>query len=169
MKVKQRQPTCLEIESIVARLWGYRQNIIVPNVSWGAGVHECDLLILSKAGYATEIEIKISKKDLKKDSEKKHRHESDKIRYLYFAIPEKLLNCLDLVPQRAGIIAISQYPDPDHGFRGEVLRHPEVNEKARKWTEAERINLGRLGCMRIWTLKSTLIGHINSKNSTPVS
>lgn len=40
--------TCTQIETLVARKWNFRQNIIVPNVSWGLKIHECDLLIASK-------------------------------------------------------------------------------------------------------------------------
>lgn len=161
---KKRVPTCMEIEMIVSRLWGWRTNVIVPNISWGAGVHECDLLILSKAGWATEIEIKVSRSDLKKDAEKKHAHSSDKIKYLYFAIPNTLLNCLEFIPERAGVIIITAYENEKYeGYHGEVFRHPEVNTSAKKWTEVERVNLGRLGCMRIWSLKQALIGQINDK------
>lgn len=56
----------LEIETAIAMKLDIRKHIIVPNISWGAGLHECDLLVINKSGYATEIEIKISKSDLKK-------------------------------------------------------------------------------------------------------
>ena len=73
--------TTHKIEVALANHFNYRLNLIVPNISWGAFIwHECDLFIVSKAGYCTEIEIKISKSDLKKDFEKKHNHESDKIK-----------------------------------------------------------------------------------------
>lgn len=63
----------IELEIAIMEYFGIRQNLIVPNVSWGMnGLHECDVLILSKAGYATEVEIKISKPDLLKDRDKKH-------------------------------------------------------------------------------------------------
>ena len=64
-----------------------RRELVVPNVHWGADVHECDLFLLSKSGYAIEIEIKISKADLIQDSKKKHGHVNYKIKQLYFAIP----------------------------------------------------------------------------------
>lgn len=164
MKEKKRVATCLEIEKACAVIWGWRQNMIVPNISWGAGIHECDLLVLSKAGWATEIEIKVSRSDLKKDAEKKHGHDSKKIKYLYFAIPDKLLNCIEFIPERAGIIAV--YDNGSYGFRATVHRQPEANKEATKWTDKDRSNLGRLGCMRIWQLKSTVIGLINDRRLT---
>jgi hypothetical protein len=52
-----------EMEVELGRYFNYRQNIIVSNVSWGLGIHECDLLIITKSGYATEVEIKVSLSD----------------------------------------------------------------------------------------------------------
>ena len=74
-------PTLYEMECAVARYMDFRTNLVVPNVSWGFEVHECDLLIVTKTGYAYEVEIKRSKADLKKDIEKKHGHNS---RGVYF-------------------------------------------------------------------------------------
>jgi hypothetical protein len=43
-----------EIEFIVANQWlDWRSQIVVPNISWGANIHECDLIALNKNGYAT--------------------------------------------------------------------------------------------------------------------
>lgn len=43
----------------------YRRNTVVPNAYWGLGLTwEADLLVISKAGYLTEVEIKVSKADL---------------------------------------------------------------------------------------------------------
>ena len=38
-----------QIESTVARFYGYRRNMIVPNVSWGSAL-EVDLVVLRKSG-----------------------------------------------------------------------------------------------------------------------
>ncbi len=153
-------PTCTEIEHCLAQEWGPRQNIIVPNVSWGLGIHECDLLIASKSGWATEIEIKVSRADLKKDAGKGHGHISNKIKWLYFALPEALENCLDLVPAHAGVIIIRNnfregYSIPRHS--AEFVRSPTPNQAARKLDDDEMKQLMRLGCLRIWTLKQSVI------------
>lgn len=66
----------LQCEVAIMKHFGIRANLIVPNVSWEIyslpfrTLHECDILILSNSGYATEVEIKISKADLLKDREK---------------------------------------------------------------------------------------------------
>lgn len=60
-----------DIEIAIAKMFNYRMNVIVPNVSWGLGLRcECDLLIVSQRRYATEIEIKVSKSDIKADKKK---------------------------------------------------------------------------------------------------
>ena len=46
-----------------------RTDIVIPNLSWGLLNHEADLAIINKSGYLTEIEIKRSYQDLKKDFE----------------------------------------------------------------------------------------------------
>ena len=46
-----------EIQALLANYWGIRNNIIVPNVSWGMLDYEADLLIMNKTGYVTEIGI----------------------------------------------------------------------------------------------------------------
>jgi len=66
--------TTIEIEERVAQYFGPRECIIVPNISWGINIHECDLLIIRKSGYGIEVEIKISKSDLIADAKKGHHH-----------------------------------------------------------------------------------------------
>jgi len=97
--------TTQQIEVAVARKFGARQNIIVPNVSWGMNIHECDLMIIRPSGFAVEVEIKTSMSDLKKDFLKKHKHESVMIKEFYYAFPKEMLEKgIKLIPEKAGII-----------------------------------------------------------------
>lgn len=141
--------TARDIELAIASWLGIRTHIIVPNVSWGLNLHECDILAVSKSGYATEIEIKISASDLRADMKKGHQHDSPIIRYLYFAMPAKLSKYAELVPQRAGIIIVEN---------GSCLvtRNCQVNSLARKLDVEEQLQVARLGVMRIWNLKASL-------------
>jgi hypothetical protein len=164
---------CIEIEESVSRLFGIRQNIIVPNISWGAGLHECDLLIINKSHYATEIEIKVSKADLKKDLLKEHGHKSDMIKELYYAMPSKLIEyAKTILPETVGLIGceLTEYNHNYHQVQGEgdlkydtdidVIASIERKAKSnggRKLTEKEVLNIARLGTMRIWNLKKKLI------------
>lgn len=130
-----------------------RLNLIVPNVYWGMGLdYECDLLCVTPSGYATEIELKVSKGDIKKDLIKRHQHDSKIIRRFFYGVPWSLKDC-DLIPVDAGIIAAK--PDDCWGSV-KIIRPARVNKFSRKITEGERFKLMELGCMRIWGLKQKI-------------
>ena len=90
--------TLYEIEIALAKMsvFNYIKNIIAFNVN-GIGHslligHECDMLILSKSGYLTEIEIKRSWEDFKADFKKKHQHESNGIiKTFMYCIPISII------------------------------------------------------------------------------
>lgn len=146
-----------DIEIAVAKKFNFRRNIIVPNVSWGLlKYHEADLLIVTKSGYATEIEIKVSASDIRADLKKKHGHVDHKIKYVYFAVPEELAGHAD-IPRHFGLISVSNYG------RCTILRRSESNRSAVKLTEKEINHLLHLGCMRIWLLKKKIIKLRNMK------
>jgi len=153
--------TCLDMEVALAAWIGPRSHVIVPNVSWGLMLtHECDILSLSRAGYATEIEIKITKSDLIRDKLKRsgHRsggHWSPIIRYLYFAMPDTMSACIEHVPQEAGVLLVDS-SGRDDVSRVQVLRRPRHNPRAKPFTPAQRLKLAELGTMRIWRLKEQL-------------
>lgn len=161
----------LDIEIAMMKHIGIRQNCVVPNVSWGiSNLHECDLLSLSQSGYATEIEIKITKADLIKDKEKSHGHNHNHIKYLWFAVPEKLSEiAMDHIPERAGLYVLDKhyitydlYPSrgkiPYHRVRYNIktVREAMVNKSAHKWSDKERLDLFRLGTLRILGLKESV-------------
>lgn len=159
--------TASDVEIRVARLFNYRANLIVPNVSWGLHLrHECDLLIVSPARYATEIEIKVTASDIRADNKKKHRHLSNKIRMLYFAVPDYLAGCGDL-PEDAGLISVDS-----EGIKpgmAKIVRRPRFNKLARPLSEAEYLKLAELGCMRIWSLKEHILLLKEKRNATKVA
>ena len=156
------------MEVALAAFFNYSINLIVPNVHWGMNMHECDLLMVSKAGYCTEIEIKISRADLKNDAKKRHGHFSNRIKYLYFAIPTYLEHCIELVPERAGIVTVrpgtqtATIEGSTYLFepRCKIIRRPRPS-KATKMTDRERYKVARLGAIRIWNLKRKIINHNN--------
>lgn len=155
VKSKQKIST-LDIELAVVKYLNPRQNLIVPNISWGLDIHECDLLSLSQSGYATEIEIKISRQDLINDIKKTHNHVSPKIKYLYFATPEHLLtDAVAHVPKAAGIIVVRDSASYPGQFTCVIMRKPQSNCRY-KLSDAERYQVARLGTMRIWNLKGKL-------------
>lgn len=145
---------CSEIEIAVAKMFGYRGNVIVPNVIYGAGLHECDLLVINKNNYATEVEIKVSKQDLKADFKKKHGHQNIKIKHLYYAIPDYLLqDAISLIPHtHAGIIVCTRYPS-NPGVYAKIHRKALRFGEFRAMTHQEVANIGRLAAIRMWNLK----------------
>jgi hypothetical protein len=155
--------TTSEIEIAIARYFDTTKNIIVPNISWGMFPYELDLCILNcKSFYASEVEIKISKSDLKRDLKKHHNHDRNRnlIKYLWFAIPEKLLDCIEFVPDHAGILYVNK------NGRVYLKREAVANSLARKWDVQNSYKLARLGTLRIWKLKEIILGKVKYKGRT---
>jgi len=154
---KKNVITTLEMEVAIARLFGIRRNLIVPNISWGLDLHECDLLIVRKSGYAVEVEIKRTKYDLLNDFKKKHNHIDRKNRIVefYYAIPEHIYEkCKDFIPKEFGIIVCYQL---DFNFiKAEIKRKSKRKKNVNKFTDDEINKVANLGCMRIWKLKEKL-------------
>lgn len=140
--------TTADIECGLANYFRPRVNMLIPNVSWGFGIHECDVLVITKSGYLYEVEIKISASDLKRDADKPHKHESKKIKNLYFAIPYYLLSLIDYIPARAGVLSFSKRPMPL------LIREP-ISQPVHKITDKELLTLYRLAALRVWDLKMT--------------
>jgi hypothetical protein len=159
-KPKEKVVTTIEMEEAISRLFGIRTNIIVPNISWGLpGMHECDVFIVKKSGYAVEVEIKRTKADLLADFKKKHDHSDVRIREFYYALPEKLLEtCTELIPEHAGIISCykSQWATRNDIY-ATIKRKATIRKDARKLTQEEQFKVAKLGTMRIWSLKNKII------------
>lgn len=148
-----------EFECALARHLNTRMNLIVPNVFWGLGLnYEADLVVVKSSGWAYEIEIKTSKQDLKADKKKKfYAHCSNKFKYLYFAVPEDLVNvAVELIPERSGLFSVKS-----NGMVS-LIRPPKINKNARKLTEKEIIKLGSLSNMRMWNLKEQNLRRMNN-------
>lgn len=149
--------TTEEIETRLAGRFNYRQNIVVPNVSWGINLHECDLLVIRKSGYAIEVEIKVSKSDLKADAKKGHNHidRFNRLKELWFAIPEYMQDCIELIPENAGIIILSR-STYDYGLDSRTIRKAQINRNSKQFSADEMLKVAHLGAMRIWDLKRKL-------------
>ena len=151
----------LDIEIAVAHHFDWLRNIIVPNVSYGWGLrYEADMVIVTKAGYAQEVEIKCTRGDIKADLKKQHSHDSNRFRRLWFAVPEKLADNPN-IPERAGILAVI---DGVYGMSVKTVRGGFINRQAIKMEDYHVRKLLELGVMRVWSLKE----HVRNKyKSTP--
>lgn len=145
------------MEVAVAKLIGWRQHTIVPNVSWGLGLrHEADMLVLDKSNRLTEVEIKISKSDLKADLSKRHGHASSIISRLVYAVPDDLVEIASqILPNSVGIISV-RWDGYIGAFKAKWVRNCKHN-KTRRPDDKQIIKMAQLGCMRIWSLKERLI------------
>jgi hypothetical protein len=146
--------TAPDIEILIARHFNYRTNIIVPNVSWGLGLlYEADLVVLRPSGYAVEVEIKISRSDIKADLNKRHCHDSIYFRELYFAVPSDIADDPN-IPERAGILAIGTSKNGVETIK--KMRPAKIYKQAKRWDQKKIDKLLHLGSMRIWGLKENL-------------
>lgn len=150
--------TTPELERAVVELINPRLNAVVPNISWGLGLrHEADLLVLDKQNRFTEIELKISKSDLKADFKKGHGHYSNFISRLVYAVPVELLDLAEeLVPKHCGIIVADWRSKYVFGLDSPVdyvaawwHRIPR-HDPSKRPNEKQIMKFLRLGTIRIW-------------------
>ena len=148
--------TVKDIQSLLAEYFGIRNNIIVPNVSWGLLEYEADLLIMNKTGYVTEIEIKRSWSDFLADFKKDdNAHKSELIYQFWYCVPDELYSkCMDKLKEvypdsldRPNIISYSE--SGVLNFHGKSASYCRGNH--RKLFLEEQLKLARLGTMRYWS------------------
>lgn len=156
---KNDKYTASRMELAISDYFGVRQNVVVPNVSWGLpGLnHEADLLVLRDSGWAEEIEIKVSASDIVKDKSKHNgmgHVSSCLIHKLWFAVPMHLSSHID-IPDRAGILGVVY--DMIRGKDVVVcVRGPKITPGSRKLKQVEILKVLRLSNMRVWSLKRKL-------------
>jgi len=149
------------LEIAVARYFDYRQNLIVPNVSWGFGIsYEADMFLVRPSNFIEEIEIKVSMADLKKDKlkDKWGKQFVKTLKKFWYCIPEDLEKHKDKIyqeiPDFAGVL-VAEYDNDRKRYYISVLRQAKLNKNAVRITDKQRYNLARLGCMRVWSLKES--------------
>ena len=140
-----------EIEYAISRTktFNFLTNDVLINISWGFLYHEADMLVVSKSGYISEIEIKRSVADLKLDFKKKHTHSSQIINKFYYAVPKSLVEkTKELLKENNRIAGIISYTED----KKIIVEENAPNLKKRKITDIERLKLLRLGNMKIWKM-----------------
>jgi hypothetical protein len=149
---------------------------VVPNLSWGWGLnYEADLIAVSAARLAVEIEIKVSRSDLRADAQKdkwKPRMGGpvaldSRISRFFYAVPMALVPDVEKLEggfPGAGIIGV----EADH--QSKIVRKAEVIKTARKVSDEEMMKLGHLVAMRYWDERETrarLLDEIKSMKAAP--
>lgn len=158
----------IELAIVNSRIFNKRTDIFVPNVSWGLLNHEADMVIMTKSGYLTEIEIKRSWEDFKADFKKDHRHEDDRVYKFFYCVPdsifEKVKNFLnEKYPIKNEIPAVITYNE--NGFIDATRGFGTPTTGGRKLFLEEQLTIARLGCMRTWNLKQKLVDIMHDNES----
>lgn len=175
--------TARHIEIAVAKHFGYRVNLIVPNVSWGWGLrHEADMLVLRPSGLCDEVEIKTTASDIRADLKKSFGHwESRRIARVWFAVPHTLADNPD-IPAAAGVLSVMRgchavgadgtwawrpWREGDTSWfdRVVVVRPAKLRVDRVTATAEQRLDLARLGAIRILDLKTALARRDSNKES----
>lgn len=173
------EKTLYEIEVALSKTdtFNFVRNIIAFNVN-GLGEslniqHECDMLVLSKSGYLTEIEIKRSWEDFLADFKKRHNHDGrGLVKFFYYCVPEiiydKVLNYIcDNEIKCSGIISYDEFLKIKiNGCRyrsafphdnKEYYTVTGLNMGGRKLFLEEQLQVARFGAMRAIKLKEKFI------------
>jgi hypothetical protein len=134
-----------------------RRWVVVPNVFWGWGLsYEADMIAVSKSGTCTEIEIKVSRQDLRADKLKRKWLSGlgPMVARFYYAVPEALQEyALEIIPESAGLIVARPGNSATSALpTAKVVRKAKLNKSARKPTDDELRKLHHLGIMRYWDL-----------------
>ncbi|WP_338949966.1 MmcB family DNA repair protein [Fusobacterium nucleatum] len=161
--------TTPEMEKLIYWYFEKSSLVIVPKVSgnnwwfdsetmiWKNIVnHECDILIVSKNQYLTEVEIKISLSDLKADFKKKHQHKDENIKNFYYAFPEEMKEkAIGLIPKEAGILIAIKKEDGIQYREIECYRKPKINKGAKPINDKVLSMIYRLGYLRYWNYRTS--------------
>lgn len=152
------------IAACLARHFYNRSLLIIPNTNWTG--YETDLLCIERHRLRIiDVEIKISRADLKADPKKdkwwhsrpwsrvrqppprEPRTWPEKVWKHYYAVPLEIWepSLLATLPEASGIIALRS------PHRLEVMRNAKPNKDAKPITAADAIDLARLASLRMWT------------------
>lgn len=170
-----------------SRISNFRQELVVFRVTDITGIvnHECDCLIMSKAGYLREYEIKRSFQDFVNDFKKNNIHDDDRIGEFFYVVHESFSRkVIDfLVDKRKIPTGIWIYGDDgkiidfkdksvienaickeENKSLSSFVDFPEsyyfvhpFNKGCRKLFIEEKLKLARLGAMRYKNMTEKLI------------
>lgn len=165
--------TITEIEVALAKhdKFNYIKNVVAFNVN-GLGeslrlFHECDMLVLSKSGYLTEIEIKRSWQDYLKDFKKEHAHYGyDLIKNFYYCVPISIKDKAIEYFNENGCFMISGFIIYDEDLNISFESVDNSNKEYRKFRKLfleEQFQVARFGAMRAIILREKL-NKLNNDN-----
>lgn len=164
----------IDLEIALMNYLDIRKNLVVPNVTNQTNLvaFETDILSLSKSGYASAFELKVSLADLKKDLDKKHiwmlnndfgyggkpaiMYFYSNLKYFYYVVPENLREkAIEQIPVFAGLLVAERISKYNKRIEISEARKANVIYKKR-WSPDMQYQLARLGAMRILGYKEKL-------------
>lgn len=158
----------LDIELALAEEFGWKRNVIVFNVNGLSGklpiFHECDMLVMTKARYLTEIEIKRSFTDFCNEFKKRHHHESygPDIKEFWYCVP---LGTLQKIKEKlsengwcpSGIITYDEKLNLRYNLVPDIPNSVRLfSDSPRPLSLEQQLELARLGAMRQITLRKKI-------------
>ncbi len=161
----------LDIELALADEFAWKRNLIVFNVNGLSGklsiFHECDMLVMTKAGYLTEVEIKRTFADFCNEFKKGHHHESlgPDIKEFWYCVPEGIFEKVSerLIEEGwlpTGILTYSEeltfrYRSMSSEFYGNTPVRL-FSDSPRPLSLEQQLELARLGAMRQVSLRKRI-------------
>lgn len=158
----------LDIEIALAEEFGWKRNVIVFNVNGISGklpiFHECDMLVMTKAGYLTEIEIKRSFTDFCNEFKKSHHHESygPDIKEFWYCVPQGILQKVkEKLSEKgwcpSGIITYDEKLNLRYNLVPDIPNSVRLfSDSPRPLSLEQQLELARLGAIRQITLRKKI-------------
>lgn len=115
--------------------------------------YESDFIFINGNDHITDVEIKITLSDFKKEFKKKKIHTffnsiaQNKIKHYYFAVPDYLYPKIkDLVPDWAGVIIVNK----DDGYCNAITKKRPKTLTKYKATTSDLLKFGRTSNIRLY-------------------
>ena len=159
-------------DALVRQTFNRKYVVVVPNCNWTG--NECDLLAVTEKLRIIDVEIKISRADLKADAIKNKwwhqgfsyrpwagetapprppREWPPKVWKHYYAMPKEIWKpeLMDSLPSKAsGVILLSEMKHPHPPAVAVVWRRATPNRDAKPISHEAVIDIARLANLRMW-------------------
>lgn len=137
------------IRFALARYFNWRQHVMMSEWTIDGGI--ADLLFISRSGYATEIEIKISRADWKADRHKqKFDRERPHIARFFYAVPETLADSQpEWTPEYTGLLIVRAAHN-SYSFDEVTEARAAIRRPAQKMSDREIARVHRSAYFRFW-------------------
>lgn len=147
----------------LARYWNWWETQMITEFEIDGG--RADLVLVSRAGYATEIEIKVSRGDWRNDREKlkwmAHGWTRPHVSRFFYAVPAQLVSAIPAwVPADAGILAVHDGLGVHDGRAADQVREHRAARRytARRLSDQQLAQIERAFYYRFWRQHMEILG-----------